>query len=285
MPFSVQDIPNLAGKTFVVTGGNAGLGYETKANEAIAKITKVTPGAKIEFLELKLNDLKQVDAAAKKLVSSGVIVDVLINNAGIFNTPFALTSDGIEEQFGVNHVGHFAFTMALMPAILKSTEPRIVNVSSTSHTQAPKEGILFDKLNDSSALSSYQRYGQSKLANILFTKSLHKRFGDRIYVNSANPGFTATDVGQKQENGIMKLVINNILKPLFSATVLDGALTQIYLACSTEIVEKGYKDGYFAPIADKKRGEKELSALGRNEDLAEKLWQFTENLVKEKIAA
>ncbi|ORY10826.1 hypothetical protein BCR33DRAFT_756772 [Rhizoclosmatium globosum] len=201
MPFSVQDIPNLAGKTFV-------------ANEAIAKITKVAPGAKVKFLELKLNDLKQVDAAAKKLVSSGVM---------IFNTPFALTSD-------VNHVGHFAFTMALMPAILKSTEPRIVN------------------LNDSSALSSYQRYGQSKLANILFTKSLHKRFGDRI-------------------------------------TVLDGALTQIYLACSTEIVEKGYKDGYFAPIADKKRGEKELSALGRNEDLAEKLWQFTENLVKEKIAA
>lgn len=212
--FSVDKIPDLSSKTILVTGGNTGIGFctvlelarkganvylaarsEDKANEAIRKIKEEVKEAKVTFLKLDLMDLKQVQESAKEFVAKEPVLDILINNAGIMVPPFGLTKDGIESQFGTNHVGHFLFTRELLPTILKSPEPRIINLSSSAHRLAPKEGILFDKINDASALNNWGRYGQSKCANLLFSRALNKRYGDKIYVNSVMPGVVATELG------------------------------------------------------------------------------------------
>ncbi|KAJ3024599.1 UNVERIFIED_CONTAM: hypothetical protein HDU68_007972 [Siphonaria sp. JEL0065] len=300
--FTVADIPSVQGKTFLVTGGNAGLGYETclqlskknagtiilaarseqKAMEAIDAIKREVPTAVIQFLKLDLSNLKQVDAAAKDLIKKGTKIDVLINNGGIYNTPFALTVDGIEETFAVNYVGHFHLTRTLLPLLSKSSEPRIVNLSSGLHAAAPANGIAFNGLNDAKTMNGVQRYAQSKLAMVLFTTTLNKRYGGKIYVNAADPGYTATKMASKQDAGFLKWM-DAICLPLFGRSVSDGALTQLYLATSPEVVEKQYKGLHFSPIASKENGEKGLSALAKDDTLAEKLWVFTEDLVKEKL--
>ncbi|KAJ3281070.1 hypothetical protein HDU79_011105 [Rhizoclosmatium sp. JEL0117] len=311
--YSTNDIPSLAGKNFVVTGGHSGLGYETclylalhkaaiviiacrsedKANEAIAKISEMAPSTNLVFVELKLNDLKQVKTAAQKIVDFGVTIDVLINNAGIANTPFALSTDGIEEQFAYNHVGPFLFTTTLLPALLKSAEPRIVNISSHYHTQvSTPSGILFDSINDPNAMTDAERYAQSRLATILFSKALHKRVGSRVYINTVDPG---NDVRSSGTTPQKESKIHHRISGLFGgnaaakadavvvSSVLDAVKTPLYAATSKDIVEKGYKDAYFAPVADKERGDKELSELAKDKELAERLWEFTESLIKEKI--
>ncbi|KAI8926190.1 hypothetical protein BC831DRAFT_380933, partial [Entophlyctis helioformis] len=209
---STASIPNLAGKVYLVTGGNTGIGYETclelsrknaqvfmasrsedRANAAIARIKAAVPDANIEFIKLQLGDLKQVRSAAQAFVARGIKLDCLVNNAGIMASPFALSVDGIEEQFATNHVGHFLLTRELMPALLKAPEPRVVNLSSSYHDKAPRpEGIRFADINNPKGMSVWDRYGQSKLANILFTRGLNSRFGDKIYANSVHPGFVDT---------------------------------------------------------------------------------------------
>lgn len=107
---------------------------------------------------------------------------------GIYVVPFSTTKDGFESVFQTNFVGHFALTRELIPFLLRAENPRIVNVSSTLHKAAPSQGILFDTMNDEKSMSNDGRYGQSKLASILFTAALHKRYGDKVFVNSVHPG-------------------------------------------------------------------------------------------------
>ncbi|KAI9328362.1 hypothetical protein BDR26DRAFT_912776 [Obelidium mucronatum] len=282
--FRPADIPSLESKSFLVTGGNAGLGFETclqlakknaglvllaarseeRAEEAIGRIKAEVPGANVAFMKLDLGDLKQIDTAAKNLIARGVAIDVLVNNGGIYNTPFALSTDGIEETFAVNYVGHFHLTRSLLPGL---------------HAAAPPGGILFDSINDPKVLNGVQRYAQSKLAMTLFTTSLNKRYGDSIYINSADPGYTATKMASKQSEGFLKW-LDAIFLPLFGNSVLYGALTQIYLATSKEVAEKEFRGLYFSPVASQEKGFKSLSALAKDSELAEKLWYFTEQLIE-----
>ncbi|KAJ3351834.1 hypothetical protein HDU83_008560 [Entophlyctis luteolus] len=302
--FSADAIPDLAGRVFVVTGGNVGLGYETclqlarknaivvmasrseeRANAAIESIKQaVSAEAKVEFLHLVLNDLKQVVSAAEELTARHPTIDVLINNAGIMAAPFALSKDGIEDQFATNHVGHFVFTKKLLPALLKGNKPRIVNLSSSLHARAPApEGIRFENINNEKNMDSWLRYGQSKLANVLFSKQLNKLYGIQIIVNSVHPGFVNTELtrGPVASNGKWLKPIIDTYKYFAALNVQDGALTQLYAATSPEIEAKNLKDRYFVPIAND-RTKEELNPLA-TDDLAQKLWDFTETLVAEKI--
>ncbi|KAI8608264.1 hypothetical protein BC830DRAFT_1174569 [Chytriomyces sp. MP71] len=301
--FKAADLPDLTGRLFVVTGGNTGIGYETclqlalknatvvmasrseeRANAAIAKVKQQAPNAKIEFLKLVLNDLKQVKSAAAELSARHPKLDVLVNNAGIMAPPFSLSPDGIEDQFATNHVGHFLLTRELLPALLQGDTPRIVNLSSSYHSKCPSAGVLFDDINNEKAMDAWQRYGQSKLSNILFSKKLNKLYGDKIIVNSVHPGFVNTELTRGTEatyGGWLKPILGAV-KAIAALTPQDGALTQLFAAASPIVVEKGFKDRFFVPLARDATDTSELIALGRDEALADKLWDFTENLLREK---
>ncbi len=297
--FSVEKIPDQTGKLFLVTGGNTGIGYETclalcqkgatvylaarseqRASEAIEKIKKEVSEAKIHWLRLDLADLKQIKGAAEEFKSKEQKLDVLINNAGIMACPFALTKDGIETQLGTNHVGHYLLTRELLPTLLKSENPRIVNLSSIAHRQHPKLGIDFDNINNEKAMDNWTRYGQSKLANLLFSAGLNKRYGDKITVNSVHPGFVRTELmrGVKESSSIMGF-FGNLLSAAVALTPAKGALTTLYCATSPDIVEQQIKNKYFVPLAQQDTP----LPISKDETLADKLWEFTEKLVNEKL--
>ncbi|XP_052210709.1 short-chain dehydrogenase TIC 32, chloroplastic-like isoform X2 [Diospyros lotus] len=209
------------GLTAIVTGASSGIGTETtrvlalrgvhvlmavrnidagrKVKEAILK---EKPDAKIDIMELDLGSMASVRKFASEYESSGLPLNLLINNAGVMAPPFMLSQDNIELQFATNHLGHFLLTNLLLK-IMKTTahesqkEGRIVNVSSDGHWFAYREGIRFDKINDESSYNSLYAYGQSKLANILHANELAKRLkeeGVEITANSLHPGSIATNL-------------------------------------------------------------------------------------------
>ncbi|OAJ36614.1 hypothetical protein BDEG_20772 [Batrachochytrium dendrobatidis JEL423] len=305
--FTVDAIPDLTGKVVMVTGGNTGIGYEMclelarkgaqvvmasrsadRAAAAIARIKQQLPQASIEFMHLQLSDLHQVQKASSEYIASGKPLNILINNAGIMASPFKLSMDGIEEQFATNHVGHFLLTTALLPVLLRSHDdkdmPRIVNVSSNYHNKAPlPQGIRFDKINDPGDQDIWQRYGQSKLSNILFSNALNKRYGDRIYINSVHPGFVKTELtrGPTASYGAWFTPLMWVAKAIGAISSQQGALTPLYAATSPDIVKNNAKNRYFVPIAiDSPEG---LTDLAKSDDLAEQLWEFTDKLVKQKL--
>ncbi|KAI8801793.1 hypothetical protein BJ742DRAFT_684778 [Cladochytrium replicatum] len=308
--YGALQIPDLSGKTAIVTGGNTGIGLETvrllasknakvylaarspeRAKEAIDDVRAGLPGAKVEFMYLDLADMKMTKDAATRFVESGEPLDILINNAGVATAPFELTKDGIEKMFAIDHMGHFVFTTTLLPALRRAANSRVVNVSSYIHKMCPSEGIMFDRLNDQNAALPPLRYGQAKLANILFTKSLAEKVKDeKISVNAVNPG----DVNTGILRGVDVLLTdrtwrNSILRPIWAfylwsysfvaMTPAKGALTQVYVATSPEIETKDYRGQYFVPFGKVAQP----SPLARNSELAEKLWKFSENLVEEKL--
>ncbi|CAG8665608.1 19466_t:CDS:2 [Dentiscutata erythropus] len=251
-------------KVAIVTGGNNGLGFIT-VRELVRKNAHV-------FIASR---------SKEKVFKKDKNVQYGINNAGIMATAFETTQDGIQDQFGVNHLGHFLFTILLLPTIKASAPSRIVNISSVAHEKAPPAGIEFDKLNDPKAHSAFQRYGQSKLANILFTIELDKRLsGTNVYCNSLHPGVIKTELW----NGFVSSW-GSWIKPFlyigtsFMLTPEEGALTQLYCATSPEIEEKNLHAKYFVPYG--KLGKP--TAQAKNEELAKQLWDFSEKLVKEKL--
>ncbi len=141
--------------------------------------------------------------------------------------PFETTKDGIEAQFGTNHVGHFLLTRELIPVIKKAENARIVNLSSIAHKFSPSGGILsLEETNSEKSMNNWTRYGQSKLANILFTVGLDKRFGDKIFCNSVHPGFVATNLnnnGSARASAIMGTMIN-VFANLFALSAFQGPL-------------------------------------------------------------
>ncbi|KAL8170419.1 hypothetical protein V2J09_022223, partial [Rumex salicifolius] len=293
-----QDI-NGSGLTAIVTGASGGIGAETSrvlalrgvhvvmgvrnvtaGKEVREKIVKEIPTAKVDAMELDLNSMASVRKFASDYKSTKLPLNLLINNAGVMACPFALSKDGIEQQFATNHLGHFLLTHLLLDNLKKTAketgrEGRIVNVSSEAHRFAYREGIRFDKLNDQSEYSSWGAYGQSKLANILHANELTQKFkeeGVNVTANSLHPGTIATNLFRHNSfvNGAVERIGKLVLK-----SIPQGAATTCYVALHPEL--NGVSGSYFSNSNLAKP-----TPMSQDSDLGKKLWDFSLNLINPK---
>ena len=203
----------LTGKTAIITGANTGIGLETaidfakrgsrvilacrsveKGQAAVEKVKKRANSEDVIFIQLDLASLQSVRNFSTKVLKEEAHIDLLINNAGVMAPPYTLTKDGFELQFGVNHLGHFLLTNLLLERIKESPSARIVNVSSFDYK---KGKINFDDLKSEHSYDAMGAYGQSKLANVLFTRQLAKRLkGTSVTTYSLHPGVVATELAR-----------------------------------------------------------------------------------------
>ena len=213
MPWTPDEMPSLAGKTAIVTGANGGIGFHTarllaiagarvimacrnmeKADRALAQLLSECPEAKAVLYPLDLSDLDNVKAFCSRFREEHEQLDLLINNAGIMFTPHTLNRHGHEVQFATNHLGHFALTGQLIDRLSQAPSARVVNVASLAHRWGK---IRFDDLHGEKSYNKWGAYGQTKLANLLFTHELDKRLtaaGLSARAMAAHPGFSATDI-------------------------------------------------------------------------------------------
>lgn len=265
--FSFAQIPDLKGKTYVITGSNTGIGYVTareiarkggkvymacrnkeKAESAIQNIKKEVPECQLEFLELDLASMKSAAQAADTLKGNNVKIDCLINNAGIMACPFKLTVDGLESQFGTNHMGHFVFTMLLLDQM--QGEKRIVNLSSLAHSMSYKWGLCtLEQLREEKDYSVWGAYGHSKLCNVLFTKYLAEKRPD-LKVYAVHPGYVATELTRniKDSYGGVMDVLSKVGGAVVAKSPDNGALTSLYVATSDKVLSDP-NGSYFVPTA------------------------------------
>lgn len=284
----------LRNKTILITGGNDGIGLETakrlaalrgnvviacrnrkKGQKVVEMLKERTGNQEIELLVMDLSDLASVKRAAEEFLVEHPKLDVLINNAGVYTDQRQLTTQGYEWQFGVNHLGHYLLTRLLFPALRCTTEGgRIINVSSDAHH---KGKINFDQLNGSQSgrYSGMRAYAASKLANVLFTTELARRYPDELTANALHPGVVATRLANK-EGGPLVRFFWNLYKP-FALHPKRGANTSVYLATSPEL--KDVSGRYF----DKCQCLRRPSSMARNAPLAAKLWTYSEQAVAEYL--
>ncbi|XP_039063194.1 short-chain dehydrogenase TIC 32, chloroplastic-like [Hibiscus syriacus] len=282
--------------TAIVTGASSGIGAETArvlalrgvhvvmgvknmsaGREVKETIAKRNPDAKIDAMELDLSSTASVRKFAADFVSSGLPLNILINNAGIMATPFMISKDGIELQFATNHVGHFLLTNLFLETMKKTahgtkTEGRIVNVSSRRHKFSYREGIRFDKINDRSGYNSLAGYGQSKLANVLHANQLARRLKEdevAITANSLHPGAVATNLFR--HNSLIRGLVGVLGKHVFK-NVEQGAATTCYVALHPQVKEKSGLYFVDCNVA-------ETCSQANDNELARKPWDFTVSLV------
>ncbi len=261
---------DLSGRTYVVTGGNSGIGFETvqqlarQGARVILACRRVTEGEKakasilaglvrgtIEVRELDLARLESVRGFAKKILETDKIIHGLINNAGIMNTPEGKTRDGFELQFGTNHLGHFLLTELLIPALKNGAPSRIVNVSSCFHDKAlGREGrIDFQDLNfERKKYDGWEAYAQSKLANLLHAKHLAKRLqGTGISTASVHPGWVRSNLIKFSMPLWMQ---NTVLRPILKLAGMiepwEGAQSTFFALLSPEVPAQS--GAYFSQI-------------------------------------
>eukprot|EP01034_Spumella_vulgaris_P033856 gene33856-41765_t len=277
---------NAKEKHIVVTGSNVGLGFETarllvkygaivtiacrsNGNETVEKIKSEFPSAVVSHLQLDLGSLSSVRAFAQAYKANGNPLHILINNAGVMATPLTYTSDGLETQFGVNHIGHFLLTTELLDVIKRSgtaeIPARIINLSSRGNRNAWAEGgIRLDDLQGVNHYDIWERYGASKLANILFAKELQRRFeanGDHVIAVSVHPGGILTELARHLEPIVLEGLIANIAMK----TVQQGVATTLITALNPSVVPGEY-------YADCQVETKEKSVWTDSLDLQTRLW-------------
>jgi NAD(P)-dependent dehydrogenase (short-subunit alcohol dehydrogenase family) len=235
--WSTHDIPDQSGRTAIVTGANSGIGRAAatalaeRGARVIAAVRNAEKGASaaagmpgtVEVRPLDLADLASVRAFAESWDGD---IDLLINNAGVMIPPLTRTADGFELQFGTNHLGHFALTNLL----LEHVTGRVVTVSSTGHRMG---AIDFDDLNwERKSYKAWRAYGQSKLANLLFTAELQRRLtaaGSKVEANAAHPGYASTNLQFHSENRFFE-IIGSLGNRLVAQDENGGALPTLYAA-------------------------------------------------------
>jgi NAD(P)-dependent dehydrogenase (short-subunit alcohol dehydrogenase family) len=288
--WTAENIPGLSDKIAIVTGANSGIGYEMaralagkeatvvlacrnkdKGEAAIRQIAQEYPEAKAELLQLDLSDLASVRYFTAEFTSRYDRLDILINNAGIMRAPFGKTADGFELQFGTNHLGHFALTGLLLDLIICPPRSRVITISSGGEHFSK---IDFDNLNAEKGYDPGGAYGQSKLANLLFTYELQRRFegaGVEAIATAAHPGWTVTNL---QIHWRMLRVLN----PFIGQKPEMGALPALYAATASD-VQGG---DYYGPGGwlELRGYPTKVQSSDRSHDtaVAAKLWAVSEEL-------
>ena len=287
-------MPDMQGKTVVVTGANSGIGFETtaalcemgarvlvtarnadKGRAAVGRIAAraqaAGKGGGAQLVVFDLADLASVRRGAEEILEQAPRLDVLVNNAGLVLSERTETVDGLEATFATNHLGPFLLTNLLLDRIRASVPARIVNVSSTAHGAA-RTGIPFEDLQSRRRYRTMRVYGQSKLANILFTLELARRLdGTGVTANSLHPGTVRTGYGADGDTkGFLAFGIK-ISAPFFLSPA-QGARTSIYLASSPEV--DGVTGKYFVKCKPR-----EPKRWARDPEAARRLWQVSDELV------
>jgi len=278
----MQNNATMVGRTCMITGASSGIGRATalelarmgadlvlvcrdrgRADATVAEIRTSTGNSRVEVVIADLSSQQAIRQLARDYLATDRPLHVLINNAGVVNLRRTLTVDGIETVFAVNHLAYFLLTNVLLDRLKESAPARIVNVASEAH----RFGVLnFDDLGGERSYRTMRIYGQSKLANILFTYELARRLhGTGVTVNSLHPGAVATGLGKN--NGSWAKVVIAMLRPFFR-TPESGAATSIYLASSPQV--DGISGKYF-------RNCKETRSSQASYDMAaaSRLWELS----------
>ncbi len=301
MPWTVADMPRLNGRTVIVTGANSGLGYCTalalansgadvtlavrsvERGEAAARTIRASvTSATVSVASLDLADLTSIRAFAQRFSSehpSGL--DLLINNAGIMAVPKSTTADGFEMQFGTNHLGHFALTGLLLPALVAVPGSRVVTVSSFAHRMGK---MNFADLMGARSYRAWGAYGQSKLANLLFTAELQRRLSlaaMHVKAMSAHPGYANTNLQTavaRKAGRTLQARMTQSFNNLAAQSAQSGALPTLFAATAPGLPGDSFvgPDGFM-----QLRGHPVLvdrSAAARDMEAAATLWQVSEQL-------
>ena len=271
-------------KIAIVTGANSGMGLATvealsdkgatvimlcrneERGQAAMEQLMEKKDRRLELMICDLGDYASIRSFVKRVKEKYPRIDILVNNAGFISLDRQETKEGLERQFGINHIGHFLLTTLLLDHMVPGS--RIVNVASGAHKTGK---IHFDDINLHKRFNVIKAYSQSKLANVLFTRELARRLKKRrISVNCCHPGAVATNIGIDRDTGFGK-TITSLLKPFFQ-TPAEGARTAIFLATAESV--KNITGGYFYKC-------KIVRSSKRSKDpaLAKRLYEFSEELV------
>ncbi len=295
-----DDIPDLSGKTIVITGGNSGIGYEAalmlarkrarvvlacrsldKARDAAAQIASAGAEPAVETMQLDLASLASVRSFADAFLRSHDRLDVLCNNAGVMALPYRKTADGFEMQFGTNHLGHFALTGFLLDVLSATRDARVVTVSSTAHRMGR---MRFEDIQWERGYGKWRAYAQSKLANLLFAFELQRRAnaaGAKVLSVACHPGYSATNLqaaGPRMEGSSLREALMAAANRLLSQSAAIGALSTAYAAVAPDvrggdyIGPDGFAQNWGYPV------KVECSEAARDRDSAARLWDISERL-------
>lgn len=281
----------MTGRTVLITGGNAGIGKETavelagagatvvftarnaqRGADALAEIRSRSGSDAVDVMALDLASLKSVREFARQFADAHDHLDVLINNAGLTLSKRRETEDGYEMTFQVNHLGPFLLTERLRDQLVAGTAARVVNVASDAHKSA-RRGLDFDDLQTANRrYRGFSVYGRTKLANILFTRELARRWDDTgVTANAVHPGFVASSFGRDGDTGRAGDIFMGLLKPI-ALSPAQGARTQVYVASAPELAD--VTGGYWVKSAPATP-----STAAQNDIAAARLWEASEQLV------
>ncbi|KAI0377724.1 NAD(P)-binding protein [Hypomontagnella monticulosa] len=294
--YSPDEIPDLSEKVIFITGGTSGIGKETifflaahnpariyftgrnetAAAEVIAAAKAKSPNTEIIFIKCDLNWARNKIRQALVDGFKSDRLDIFIANAGIMATPPGLTEEGFEVQWGSNFLGHAVMEQLLRPILLRTAESgrdvRHVEVSSNAHSFAPKGGIQFEQLREAAAVGEFARYGQSKLAQILYCQALARRY-PQITSIPVHPGVGKTGLMTHAKAGWARAAIN--VTGFLIKSAEECAYNSLWAATAPlQTIQNGQ---YYEPVGKKTSGSK----LAGDEALAEKLWEWTANELKD----
>ena len=292
MKWDIPGIPDLKGKIAVITGANSGLGYEVshtlaskratvilavrsleKGRVAAEKIIRETSNKEVIVMELDLADLTLVKNFSRKYIEKFRKLDILINNAGVMALPLRHTAQGFEMHLGTNHLGHFELTSELIHILNSTPGARIINIASVYKLHK----VIFDDINSEKSYSKYKAYGQTKVANILFSIELDRRLkleGKSTSAIAVHPGWTATNLqsrGPEMEGSFFQLIIKKMANKLFAKSINEGVLPILWAATSNDAVSGNFYGPEFPDV------EKSDPDMVSSED-AVRLWNVSEKL-------
>ncbi|KAK5085151.1 hypothetical protein LTR05_004430 [Lithohypha guttulata] len=304
--FTAANIPPLRGYVVIVTGGNAGIGYETalqlarhdarvyiasrseaRVMEAIAKMRRVQASVDVHFLKLDLQDLNSVKAAAAEFERRETRLDILINNAGIMACPYEHTKDGHEVQWQTCFLAHHAFTLSLLPMMRQTAQQRgsaragvrIVNVSSDAALFMGPDTIQYDDTNLSGvtgSLAPWRRYSHCKKASIIAAKAINTRYDKYgIAAYSLHPGVIKTGL-QAHDTSFLGTITRVTMKLTPTSTVEEGARNSLFVATSPLVTDHGGK--FYGPVGKLNHRAEKLTSDPKTADM---LWDLADRQLRD----